>query len=534
MSRRPVLANWMRKKGYENIPHYEFYRELFPQGELTEWSPNPKDTEEAEWRFNGVILERTNQTRMVPKRDRLTGETHWIEQHRTKRHIVCEDLHAIDRIVERSQKEGHQCYMSPVSYCGRSRATKNERFYYALVIEIDGLITEKVEGQHARRQKGMEALLHQWGVGNNPQWTGGMYVAPTAMVCSGSGVHLYWFLKDPYPLFGNKGPDGKSWRMEQWELFKSSFAKYVWNDFVSDVPYQAEYHGQSFRLVGSMSKKNEIVEAFWISKKRYSMEELFNQKGCVAKDIHEPAPREAWDTTTKKEMDLTKCADMKMSPTMIEAQRKWPKWFQERVIEKKPPKQKGYWTASTNVYEWYKKQIENEPHAGCRYYRLYTLAQYGAKCGVPYNQVKKDCWEYGRQFQQIDPEAPLLDWEIEKAIQAYFHPQASESTIDFINEKAHLNIQKNKRNWRKRYEHLQADRVKNDKGIPVRNQCKDNRESVLLYMRANGMLEGRPIGSGTKQSIVKQWRQENPNGKKADCIRETGLTKPTVYKWWDA
>ena len=23
-----------------------------------------------------------------------------------------------------------------------------------------------------------------------------------------------------------------------------------------------------------------------------------------------------------------------------------------------------------------------------------------------------------------------------------------------------------------------------------------------------------------------------PDGKKADCIRDTGLSKPTVYKWW--
>lgn len=27
--------------------------------------------------------------------------------------------------------------------------------------------------------------------------------------------------------------------------------------------------------------------------------------------------------------------------------------------------------------------------------------------------------------------------------------------------------------------------------------------------------------------------KENPEGRKIDCIRETGLSKPTVYKWWD-
>lgn len=39
-------------------------------------------------------------------------------------------------------------------------------------------------------------------------------------------------------------------------------------------------------------------------------------------------------------------------------------------------------------------------------------------------------------------------------------------------------------------------------------------------------------GAPTKQNIVEEWRKNHPDGKKADCIRETGLSKPTVYKWW--
>ena len=44
---------------------------------------------------------------------------------------------------------------------------------------------------------------------------------------------------------------------------------------------------------------------------------------------------------------------------------------------------------------------------------------------------------------------------------------------------------------------------------------------------------GRPKGSGTKENQVKEWRKNNPNGKKAQCIRDTGLSKMTVYKWWN-
>ena len=43
-------------------------------------------------------------------------------------------------------------------------------------------------------------------------------------------------------------------------------------------------------------------------------------------------------------------------------------------------------------------------------------------------------------------------------------------------------------------------------------------------------LQGRP----TKEIEVQQWRYEHPTGSKADCIRDTGISKPTVYKYWES
>lgn len=48
------------------------------------------------------------------------------------------------------------------------------------------------------------------------------------------------------------------------------------------------------------------------------------------------------------------------------------------------------------------------------------------------------------------------------------------------------------------------------------------------------VVEGRPKGSGTKQAIIQAWRKNNPGGKKIDCHRETGLSRPTIDKWWDS
>lgn len=40
-------------------------------------------------------------------------------------------------------------------------------------------------------------------------------------------------------------------------------------------------------------------------------------------------------------------------------------------------------------------------------------------------------------------------------------------------------------------------------------------------------------GRKPKADIVKEWRLAHPEGRKADCIRDTGLDKKTVYKWWE-
>jgi hypothetical protein len=43
------------------------------------------------------------------------------------------------------------------------------------------------------------------------------------------------------------------------------------------------------------------------------------------------------------------------------------------------------------------------------------------------------------------------------------------------------------------------------------------------------------VGNGrhNKAAEVAKWRADHIDGKKADCIRDTGLDKKTVYKWWD-
>ena len=87
--------------------------------------------------------------------------------------------------------------------------------------------------------------------------------------------------------------------------------------------------------------------------------------------------------------------------------------------------------------------------------------------------------------------------------------------IEFVSEKTNIPLQRTRRNGRPQKQHLKLARFARD----------------MNYEDSNGWINKN--GAPSKKDIVQQWRLENPNGKKADCIRETGLTKPTVYKWWD-
>ena len=85
-----------------------------------------------------------------------------------------------------------------------------------------------------------------------------------------------------------------------------------------------------------------------------------------------------------------------------------------------------------------------------------------------------------------------------------------------------------KRNERNRKEHLHAIQWENEKGRPVINVCKQNREMALGFMRENGDILGAP----TKQQMVTAYRNDHPEASVTEVARELGISRTTVYKWW--
>ena len=93
--------------------------------------------------------------------------------------------------------------------------------------------------------------------------------------------------------------------------------------------------------------------------------------------------------------------------------------------------------------------------------------------------------------------------------------QAYRRRIDFISAKTGITLVPNKRNGRTQEQHLAGARAIQE-----------------INDKYNGTNWRDGNGRKPKKDIVQKWRSEHPEGKKADCIRDTGLDKKTVYKWW--
>ena len=99
-----------------------------------------------------------------------------------------------------------------------------------------------------------------------------------------------------------------------------------------------------------------------------------------------------------------------------------------------------------------------------------------------------------------------------KALKANNKLLSTMASREWIEKQTKVVIQPNKRNGRKQAVHVKYMNIQRAFKVEM-GEC------------TNG---GRP----DKAKIVEEWQESYPDGTKADCIRDTGLSKPTVYKWW--
>lgn len=384
---------------------------------------------------------------------------------RAKRRTITDDF---DTIADMAGSNDF-CLMSPISYAGKSRKSSNARFMYALAIDLDGM-TERKHWDFFMEQinRGHEMLQFVWGL---PR--------PTYLVSSGSGIHIYYVFKQPIPMFKNI--------VEELEKLKRRLTWQAWTQGASSLHDKVQYESlfQGFRVVGTITKDGGRCRAFSVGEK------------VTVEYLNKFVPEDHRAVSFVYKSDLL----------LQDAKKKYPEWYQRRIVEKRP---RNTWTCKKAVYDWWIRKLKEGAEQGHRYWCIMTLATYAQKCGVPRETLEEDA--YGLIPFMNTKGDEFTEDDVMHALEAYTDSYVT-YPIDTIVWRTGIQIEKNKRNFRKQALHLERARAVQNIDYP----CGEWRNK-----------EGRP----DKLSVVAEWRSEHPEGTKAECIRETGLSKKTVYRWW--
>ena len=453
-----VINGWLEAKG-EELEAVDFYRLIFPEGEL-------ETQEERDSRVVGKYGAIAYQI------DKNKEKNH--DKQRAERWTVTDELSNIEEIVYSDSF----CVMSPISYAGSAATARNARNLYAIAIDVDNIMSDG-KGY----PKGLRQLEWQWG----PRMPNYRIPKPTAIVSSGTGIHVYWILDKPIKLFPHI--------VEQLRKLRTRLTLHLWAQGVSASPDKIQYEGiyQGLRMVGSRTKQGQRVRAWKLGPKlTLSHINQYVGEDCRVDDEY-----------------------YKSKHTLAECKEKWPEWYHRRIELKKPGKS---WTCNPALYRWWLEKARTA-QVGHRYFAMMMLAIYAIKAGIDYETLKRDIVELG-EFLDIQSPADgsnnITDRDIRDALRAYKQCYRT-FPIAWISLLTDLEIPRNKRNGRPQELH-----------VKIMTSTRD-------ILHPNGSWrnkDGRPPGSGTKKEIVEQWRAAHPDGKKIDCERETGVSRHTVLKWW--
>jgi len=234
------LEDWKRfyeekksllESSFREADAFGFYRDMFPlgslqkKGELFDKNANP--------------FERKGNIVAVDIRGRN-------EKKKTRAWVVTDDLEGLKNVI--GVPFG---LIGPLSWWGKLHKAKNAHRLFAYVIDIDYVDLQRLKN-----------LLKQFRTG--------VQLPPNYLVSSGKGLHLYYFLDKPIPIYRNL--------VKMLSQLKKDLIRRLWNDTTSLKPDEPDITGifQCFRSVGCLSKLGEgyPVRAYKIADHRYTLEEL--------------------------------------------------------------------------------------------------------------------------------------------------------------------------------------------------------------------------------------------------------------------
>ena len=293
---------------------------------------------------------------------------------------------------------------------------------------------------------------------------------PTYIVNSGTGLHLYFVLEEPIPNYHIS--------TENLDKLYRALAIQQTTKRLS-LNKQVQWFGQDFRMAGGLNKYNWKNTVFRVGKK-WDIDELGKSVGL--KDVHFVRYGEK---RTKK-------------PT---GQRK------TRL------KRQG-WKTNRAFYDYTLRNCRDKTKEGNRYTSMCALSVIAWKCDVSREELERDLISLLPDYNK-GAERQIKEKEIYSAMKMY-------------NSKAMLTQRESLENWQG-WEYKPIKR----NGLKQKDHLEIARAIQTIKDRQQGKNWRKGNGRKSQKNIVLEWLKSHPNGKKVDCIRDTGLSKTTVYKYYE-
>lgn len=473
------VKNEIFENYFPRVTPFEFYREIFPDGELQTRPSNFKEV--GNKTPSGVFDDQKGKGNGIIYYDSVGDDGRWV----VKRQLFYNSLDEVKRC-----KNNPNTYITPMSYFGARRRKENEHKIYALAIDYDGIPDgAKIKFLCDCFTKDLNGV---------PWWKFKLSIPPTFIVNSGHGVHLYWCFEESIYLTENV-------KKQLTELKIALMTRYWSSDFTTledAIQYQPIH--QTFRAVGTPSKLGA----------RYPVTAYRVSGRTTPQKLADSLPRDNLDGRLSKDWIFT----TELKKTALEdAMKKYPNWEPNKEC-------KNTYTLNRRVFDWWFQKVLAEGKCGGRYFALESLALYAVKCAIPQDEATRllrEAFEHLSKVQD-DTHGALEERDWKDAIKKLkLTPSEVNINVDVLVHKTCIEVDKNRRNHRTQTAHLKRARKEKE---------------MLIEEGDKKAVGGRPKGSANKEyqklQVIIDYLKRNPQNTGTNVItRETGLSKHTVIKW---
>ena len=379
---------------YEQVGGYEFYKELFPDNELSGTKCKDFSHPSAVYLFRGE-----------------DGKVHRRKMYR--------DTWEQDYTAFVERKELALC--GGLVYRRNRNRLANAQRMNALVFDLDGVGLKELRNLFLR-------------FGGDPERLRRLPM-PTFLVLSGTGLHIYYVFQQPIDLYPNIKIQLKSLKYDltfrMWEYDGTSQLK--------EIQYQSI--NQCFRMVGSVNEKHGTEVIAFRTGDRVTLDYL----NAYAKmenrvDVNKPLSPSKMTRAQAKE-----AYPEWYERVVVKGDKRRKQWDIAGKVHGDDPHA---------LYHWWQRQILGIK-GGHRYFYMMCLAIYAYKCGVSKSQLRQDMQRAFEDLQMVKHENALTEDDIASAMEAY-DKEYFNFTIADIEALTDIRIERNRRNGRKQEQHIQV------------------------------------------------------------------------------